>query len=47
LSDLVEDDVFRATVTVIGSSDQDRQIDGNTTVPHLKVDKLEVVGNNG
>ena len=47
LSDLVEDDVFRATVTVIGSSDYERQIDGNTTVPHLKVNKLEVVGNNG
>jgi hypothetical protein len=47
LSDLVADDVFRATVTVIGSSDYETPTGRNTTVPHLKVNKLKVVGNNG
>ena len=47
LSDVVTDDVFKATVTVIGAFDLDTQIGGNTTVPHLTVDKLKVIGNNG
>jgi len=46
LEDLVEDDVFKATVTVEGSFSYDTQIGGNTTVPKLKVDKIKVVGNN-
>lgn len=46
LSDVVEDDVFKATVTVLGSSSYDTQIGGNTTVPHLQVDKIAVIGNN-
>ena len=47
LSNLVADDVFRAVVTVNGSSDYDTQTGENITVPHLKVNKLKVVGNNG
>jgi PKD repeat protein len=47
LSNLVADDVFRATVTVIGSSAYDARTGRNTTVPHLEVNKLKVVGNNG
>jgi hypothetical protein len=43
LSELVEGDVFRATVTVIGSFDDDTNMAGNTTVPYLTVDKLKVV----
>ena len=47
LSDLVQDDVFRASVTVTGSFDYDTQIGGNTTVPHLTLNNLKVIGNNG
>ena len=36
LDDLVEDDVFRASVTVLGKIDYDTQIGGNTTVPLLE-----------
>jgi hypothetical protein len=43
LSDLVEGDVFRATVTVIGSFDDDTNMAGNKTVPYLTVNKLKVV----
>ena len=47
LPDLVEDDVFRASVTVVGSYDYDTQISGNTTVPYLAVHSLKVIRNNG
>jgi hypothetical protein len=43
LDDLVEDDVFRASVTVLGKIDYDTQIGGNTTVPLLKVNSLKVI----
>ena len=43
LSNLVEGDVFRATVTVIGSFEDDTNVAGNKTVPYLTVDKLKVV----
>ena len=43
LSNLVEGDVFRATVTVIGSFEDDTNMAGNKTVPYLTVDKLKVV----
>jgi hypothetical protein len=43
LEDLVEDDVFRATVTVSGSYSYDTQIGGNTTVPLFKVNKIKVI----
>ena len=43
LSDLVEGDVFRASVTVIGRYDDDTQMGENTTVPYLTVNKLKVV----
>jgi hypothetical protein len=44
LDDLVEDDVFRASVTVLGKIDYDTQIGGNTTVPLLEVNSLKVIG---
>lgn len=44
LDDLVEDDVFRASVTVLGDIDYDTQIGGNTTVPLLEVNSLKVIG---
>jgi hypothetical protein len=43
LPELVEGDVFRATVTVIGSFDDDTDMAGNKSVPYLTVDKLKVV----
>jgi len=44
--DLVEADVFRATVTVTGSYRYDTRAGGNTTVPELHVDSLAVTGHN-
>jgi hypothetical protein len=44
LDDLVEDDVFRASVTVLGKMDYDTQIGGDTTVPLLEVNSLKVIG---
>jgi hypothetical protein len=46
LSDVVEKDVFRATVTVLGSYSYDTQIGGNTTVPELQINKIKVIGHN-
>jgi hypothetical protein len=46
LEDLVEEDVFKATVTVIGSYSYDTQAGGNTTVPHLQVDAIKQIGHN-
>ena len=46
LNDLVEGDVFRASVTVLGKMDYDTQIGGNTTVPHLQVDSIKVIDSN-
>ncbi|BBH71849.1 hypothetical protein ACTI_85340 [Actinoplanes sp. OR16] len=43
LADLVEDDEFRAKVTVSGSYSYDTQIGGNTTAPQLSVDAIEVL----
>jgi hypothetical protein len=42
LTNLVEDDQFRAKVTVLGSYSYDTQIGGNTTAPQLSVDSIEV-----
>jgi hypothetical protein len=44
LEDLVEDDVFRASITVLGDIDDDTQIGGNTTVPLLDVNSIKVIG---
>ena len=44
LDNLVEGDVFRASVEVIGSYDYDTQIGGETSVPHLKVLSIKVIG---
>jgi hypothetical protein len=46
LEDFVEGDVFKATVTVLGSMSYDTQIGGNTTVPLLQIDSIKRVGNN-
>jgi hypothetical protein len=46
LSEVVEKDVFRATVTVLGSYSYDTQVGGNTTVPHLEINKIKVIGHN-
>ena len=44
LANVVEDDVFSAQVTVVGSYSYDTQAGGNTTVPHLQVNSIEVQG---
>ncbi|MFU8874350.1 hypothetical protein [Micromonospora sp. SL4-19] len=43
LANLVEDDIFRAKVTVLGSYSYDTQIGGSTTVPLLQVDSIKVL----
>ena len=43
LRNLVEDDEFRASVTVMGSFSYDTQIGGSTTVPLLQVDAIKVL----
>jgi hypothetical protein len=46
LADFVEGDVFKATVTVVGSFSYDTQIGGNTTVPMLTINSVRRIGNN-
>jgi len=43
LDDLVEDDVFQAKVTVLGSLSYDTQIGGETTVPLLRIDSIKLL----
>jgi hypothetical protein len=43
LDDLVEDDIFKASVTVLGSIDYDTQISGNTSVLLLDVNSIKVI----
>ena len=43
LDDLVEGDVFRASVEVIGSYDYDTQVGGETSAPHLQVLSIKVI----
>ncbi|SCF16342.1 hypothetical protein GA0074695_3904 [Micromonospora viridifaciens] len=43
LANLVEDDIFRAKVMVLGSYSYDTQIGGSTTVPLLRVDSIKVL----
>ncbi|MGC5021242.1 hypothetical protein [Micromonospora sp. DT47] len=43
LDNLVEDDIFRANVTVLGSFSYDTQIGGETTVPMLQVNSIKVL----
>jgi hypothetical protein len=43
LDDLVEADIFRASVTVLGSVDYDTQIGGNTSVLLLDVNSIKVI----
>lgn len=44
MSKVVEDDTFRAKVTVLGSIDYDTTLGGSTTVPSLKVEHLVRTG---
>jgi hypothetical protein len=44
LENVVQDDVFRADVTVLGSYSYTTRMGGNTTVPRLQVDAIEVIG---
>lgn len=44
LSKLVEDDVFRAKVVILGSMSYETQIGGETTVPALQVDRVKLLG---
>ncbi|MCM0673885.1 hypothetical protein NCC78_04075 [Micromonospora phytophila] len=43
LENLVQDDIFRANVTVLSSFSYDTQIGGETTVPLLQVDSIKVL----
>ncbi|MBX7266915.1 hypothetical protein KIF24_13345 [Micromonospora sp. Llam7] len=43
LEDVVEDDIFRADVTVLGSFSYDTQIGGETTVPLLSIDSIKIL----
>ena len=43
LDNLVEDDMFTARVTVVGSSSYDTQIGGHTNAPQLSVDSITVL----
>ncbi|MET8467427.1 hypothetical protein [Micromonospora zamorensis] len=43
LDNLVEDDIFRANVTVLGSFSYDTQTGGETTVALLQVDSIKVL----
>lgn len=44
LKDVVEGDVFRATIAVLGSKSYDTQIGGNTTVPLFQLRTIAVYG---
>lgn len=44
LSDVVEDDLFTAQVTVLGSYTYDTQLGGHTTAPKLRIDAINVTG---
>ncbi|HEX5542251.1 MAG TPA: hypothetical protein VFX60_11935 [Micromonospora sp.] len=43
LKNVVEDDEFRANVTVLGSFSYDTQIGGSTTVPLLEVNSIKIL----
>lgn len=44
LANVVQGDLFKAEVTVVGSISYETQIGGNTTVPALYITKIEVIG---
>lgn len=44
LADVVQDDIFKAEATVVGSYSYDTQIGGSTTVPMLLITKITVTG---
>ncbi|MEO3743108.1 hypothetical protein [Plantactinospora sp. B5E13] len=43
LRNVVDDDEFRANVTVLGSFSYDTQVGGNTTVPLLRIDSIRIL----
>jgi hypothetical protein len=47
LASVVEDDLVTMYVDVLGSFSYDTQIGGNTTVPHVHVNMIEVYGQGG
>ena len=44
LTNVVNDDVFAAKVTVLGSTSYSTTLGGGTTVPELQVDSIELQG---
>jgi hypothetical protein len=46
LGDVVEGDVFEATVTVSGASDYKTLLGGRTAVPELSIETIKVIGHN-
>ena len=46
LAHVVQSDVFRGYVTVLGSLSYDTQIGGSTTVPALAIDAMKILGHN-
>jgi hypothetical protein len=44
LRDVVEKDLFKAYVEVLGSESYDTQIGGNTTVPKFRIERIAVYG---
>lgn len=44
LKDVVQKDVFKASVTVTGSRSYDTQIGGKTTAPELQIQSIQVIG---
>ncbi|WP_297650316.1 hypothetical protein [Pseudonocardia sp.] len=47
LKNVVEKDVFKASVTVAGSTSYDTQIGGHTTAPTLQIQSIQVTGHAG
>lgn len=44
LADVVQDDMFRAEVTITGSYSYQTTMGGTLTVPQMQVEKIEVIG---
>ena len=44
LAKVVEDDLFTAKVTVLGSFDYETQLGGGTTAPLLRIDSITLTG---
>ena len=44
LNDVVQGDLFRATIEVLGSESYDTQVGGNTTVPKFRIQTISRYG---